>query len=965
MRRSKAEVFHQGVFVGTLLTVTLLLSAGVAPASAQVQGAEIRGTIRDGQGGVLPGVTVTLRNEDSGVARTTVSMEDGTYRFAQLQPGRYSVTAELPGFQVTTFESIRLTVGFVARQDFALNIRAVEETVTVTAETPVVDVTQTEVASVVTQEQIETLPINSRNYLSLALLMPGTSTDSGRAFFETVNVGGSMTFNSTVNVVDGVMNNWAEDAEPRQNFPEAAVEEFKLNQSQYSAGYGLATGGVIQIVTKSGTNRLGGEVFEYFRDKSLNARNFFEDEKPDYRRHQFGATLGGPIVRDRTHFFATFERTDLDEFYTVNTGRPDLYADVEGTFVRPAFTNLYFARLDHQISPEQTLFVRYAQEDAEKACQGCGGTGARSGWDQQVPRKGLVVGHTWLLSDRSFNDFRFQWASAIWRLATPGVPIWEQAGEYPPERFAQQEPAYRFPSLSYGSNAESQGPESRWEFRDTTSTQIGTNHELRFGGEYSYMPYEYDAIGGWLGTWEFAEDQFFDPNDPASIAALSDPILFSATRPEINAETPSSYWGVFIEDEWRPRANLTVNYGLRYEQLRGLMNERLCGNLQSEPGDLPELYADLNLDPCDRGDFNNLGPRAGIAWDVKGDGINSVRGGYGIYYNHIRLLGNSNEQRNLRQFNVVINNPSYPDPFGGVDPTEFASTAPPNITVIANDYVQPYAQQFNVGFSHLFAPELALHLDGLYTRTRHDRKFFDLNPRDPITGLRPRPEWGRIEESRSVARVDYRAFYARLEKRFSDRNQFNVSYSLVKSEDDLPLNRYRDQANPDTEYGPSNGERRHAIVASGAVLLPYDLTLGAIWTYRSSLPFTAVAGRDINRNGFNDDFVPGTTRNQGQRDLDLALVNAWRALSGLPAVSEDQIEDTAMNVVDMRLSKTFNLGGNYRLEAMIQVFNLFNQVNLGALYSGANVTNALSASFGRVLTARDGRQAEIAVRFRF
>ncbi|HJS72931.1 MAG TPA: carboxypeptidase regulatory-like domain-containing protein, partial [Vicinamibacteria bacterium] len=281
--------------MATFLTLVLLSSVGVAPAWAQTQGAEIRGSITDGQGGVLPGVTVTLRNEESGVTRTTVSVEDGTYRFAQLQPGSYSVTAELTGFQMTTFQNIRLTVGFVARHDFVLNIRSVEETVTVTAETPVVDVTQTEVAAVVTQEQIETLPINSRNYLSLALLMPGTSTDSGRAFFETVNVGGSMTFNSTVNVVDGAMNNWAEDAEPRQNFPEAAVEEFKLNQSQYSAGYGLATGGVIQIVTKSGTNQYNGEVFEYLRDKSLNAKNFFEEEKPDYRRHQFGATFGGPI----------------------------------------------------------------------------------------------------------------------------------------------------------------------------------------------------------------------------------------------------------------------------------------------------------------------------------------------------------------------------------------------------------------------------------------------------------------------------------------------------------------------------------------------------------------------------------------------------------------------------------------------------------------------------------------------
>jgi hypothetical protein len=354
-----------------------LVTGGVEHAFAQGGGSGLIG------GALRTGVTVTLRNQQSGVTRVVVSEQDGQYRFPALPPGVYTVRAELQGFTTEEARDVTITIGLEVKQDFVLKVQSVSETVTVTGTQPVVDTSKAEVSSVVTQQQIETLPINSRNYLSLALLVPGTTVDGTRQFFSTVNVGGSATFNGTGNVVDGMINNWAEDGEPRQDLPEEAVEEFKVTNAGSKAEFGLSTGGVVQTVTKSGTNAFRGTAFEYFRDKSLNAKGVFETVKPAYRRHQFGGSIGGPVVENKVHFFGSFERTDTSEFYTVLTGQPQYYSAFEGTFPLPSSRNLYSGRGDIQISNAQSAFARVLGETDLKTCQGCGGTSA-SGHDESI-----------------------------------------------------------------------------------------------------------------------------------------------------------------------------------------------------------------------------------------------------------------------------------------------------------------------------------------------------------------------------------------------------------------------------------------------------------------------------------------------------------------------------------------------------------------------------------------------------
>ena len=952
IRVSRGDMSPRWRLTAALLTVALCL----LPRLAHAQGdfGVIDGTVVDEQGSALPGVTITLQNEASGVSRSVVTEADGRYRVPAIPPGRYLLKAELTGFAVQQVKDIEITIGLGLKQDFAMKVQSVQETVTVVGAQPIVDVTRSEVAGVVTQQQIETLPINSRQYLALALLMPGTSQDATRSFFATVNVGGSMTFNSTGNVVDGVINNFAEDGEPRQDFAEDAVQEFKVSNVQYKAEFGLATGGVVQVVTKSGSNDLHGNAFEYFRDKSLNAKGVFETVKPDYRRHQFGGSLGGPIVLNRMHFFGAYERTQVDEFYTVRTGQPQFYSAVEGTFLRPSYRNLYFGRVDGQINNAQSFFVRYAQEDEKSTCSGCGGTVSTSaGFDQLTPRKAIVAGHTWTRGNRALNEFRFQYAPAAYYISPSGTQIWTTLGDFSSARINRLTRSYNFPSLTYGSSNDQLGPESRLEFKDSYALTYA-RHDLKFGADISRNAYQYENTGNPLGTYTFTQDQYFNPNDPASIANLQGASTFTASLPPTTTPHPTKYYVGFVEDDWRLRSNLTVNLGLRYERLYGAMNEDLDTSIF--PIAIP--YIDVSQ----RGDTNNFGPRTGFAWDVAGNGNTVVRGGYGLYYGHVRTLGNLTELRNYQQYSITINNPPYPDPYNGRDPASFIVSAPTNITVVANDYVQPYSNQFNLGFSRRLSADFALHVDGIVTNLDHDRKTLDINPRDPATLVRPNPTFGRVDQNQSTGWVDYRAVYTKLEKRFSHRTQALVTYTFTRSRDNNPGSRYLDPFILSEDVGTSNGERRHTVVASGSALLPWKVTLGAVWTYRSDLPWTPTAGRDLNGDGFNTDLVPGVPRSAGSRDLDLSAINAWRTANGRLPIAESQLQSARVNVLDLRVSKSIPLGNGLKLDLLAQVFNVLNTVSLQAQYGGGRVTNALSDGFGTIVTARPATQGELAAK---
>src|SRR2546425_549074 len=389
------------------LAVLLIASILGSPmlAAAQATSGVMTGVITDAQSAVLPGVTLTLRNAETGFTRMAVTGADGRYRVGGLAPGRYELKAELPGFAPVEVRDITLTIGLEVGRNITLQLQGVQESLTVTAEAPVVETTRTDVSGVITQQQIETLPLATRQPVGLALLMPGTSQDAVRPRKFNVTVGaGAFTMGAAL-LVDGVWNKEGNTGEPRMDLPQAAIREYKE-----------------------------------------------------------------------------------DKFTTVTTGRPEFYSALEGTFPIPEYSNMIFTRGDVQISPRQNVFGRYAWQDSDFTCEGCGGRATVfSGNGIQQKRYSWVGGHTWVLSSRMLNELRVQVTNVHFRSHPPGVRAQKDLFDDSPARTAPLTQVFNFPSLVWGSNTNNYSLQTQRQVRNDLSITAG-KHTWKVGGGYLHIP---------------------------------------------------------------------------------------------------------------------------------------------------------------------------------------------------------------------------------------------------------------------------------------------------------------------------------------------------------------------------------------------------------------------------------------------------------------------------------------------
>jgi len=980
----------------SLAALLFALAFMAAPAMAQTTTGVISGIITDAQGGVLPGVTVTARNIDTGLLRTVVTEGDGRFRFAALQPGPYEIKAELSGFGPVTVPALTVNTASETTRNVTMQVVGVQESVTVTGEAPIIEVTKTEVSGVVTQDQMQNLPLATRQPMDLALLLPGTNQDAARARKANTNIGAGAFTNGSGLLVDGVWNKEGNTGEPRQDFPQSAIQEFKVFLSQSPAEYGWTAGGTVSMATKSGTNQFHGEGFDLFQNQALSVQDPFSkaigNPKAKFSRQQYGGTFGGPVVKDRIHFFQSAEGMDLHQFDTVIVPLPQFYGNLNGVFPSPETNRMTFTRSDVQVSSKQSFFVRYAWQISNFTCEGCGASSpapwfSGAGGIKQK-RYSLAGAHTWILSPRVLNEFRGQYTNYHFRAHPPGAEPAEDLFDNSPARLAPLTQVYTFPSASWGTSGNFYTEHIARELRDDLSITSGS-HNVKFGAAFLRNGLWGDNRPN-LGAWTFSVDQPFDPTKLPTFSPVAGSVRqFAATLLPLPVFTPHDLLSEYVQDEWKPTAGVTVNVGLRYDYEFHAFNQGISvsskdfqGNLVLPFAGTPLDIAATGVDFSKRGDRKDWGPRAGVAWDLKRNGTTVVRADYGIYFNPTNLGLESAELANFKQLSVTITNPPYPDPYGGRDPKTFVSTSPQNIQVMRNDLKMQRSTAYSGGVSQSLSSDLAIHVDGIYNKMDRYPMAVDINARPGAfsngtlnfvaTGPRPMPQFARVYQNQPIGWANYKAMYVRLEKRFDKRYMYLISYTLAASRGLINSSSTSativNSGDLSQDVGPNNNDRRHALVASGSVALPWNVMLATVFTYRSTMPFSAVAGNDLNGDSAVTDYVPGTTRNifnRGNNDAAIAAVNAWRAINRLAPIPASQLNTNEYYDLDLRASKALTLGGGRKLELSANVFNVLNRTNLLFNVNSSIITNALSPNFGQIQSALNKRQAQLGVRFTF
>ena len=514
-----------------------------------------------------------------------------------------------------------------------------------------------------------------------------------------------------------------------------------------------------------------------------------------------------------------------------------------------------------------------------------------------------MVGETWVPSTNRLNELRIQIAKATY-IGWPATALkWTEAGSFPAERVDSMPTVINRPDLITGNNSYFIGPERRIEIKDDLTHVLG-QHELVVGGDLNWILWNPDNMGI-AEIFTFSTNLPFNPNVQATY-----PTNFSQRLSPTYDRFPSTEHSFYVNDVWHAASRLTLNAGLRYDLQTGVWNEDMLDMDMPEvklvdrvvrPGGKqdPALYP--FYDSGARGDKNNFGPRAGITWDVFGTGRQTIRAGYGLYYNRYRANGAPRAELDPLIYQVIIANPSYPDPYQGRDPFEVAA-ALRNITVQGNENRTPYAHQFSLGTSAQLLPDLAVSVDVTIANGENQPTTSDINYfTTPVAPrVRPNTNYGQVSAGLTDGILRYRAVQVRAEKRLSNRWQLLASYTAASAKntsETLPA----DQFNPDAEYGHAEADRRHRLTVSGIVQLFWGIQASGILKYQSSLPVNVTAGRDLNGDGVANDRPPGVTRNTGCRGLDLSVVNDYRTANARPAVSEFACDD--FRAVDLQLSK--------------------------------------------------------------
>lgn len=884
-------------------------------AVAQTTTATLQGTVADNQGGVLPGATATITNVETGLTRTVTTDERGWYRVAALPPGLYVLRVDLSGFVTHTRQNLGLTIGQEATVNITLALAGVQEQVTITADSPLVETSKSTIGTTISRAQLDSLPLAGRNFTTLAQTAPGVTGVGGGG----VNAAGQLTRNNSF-LVDGASNDDNVVASTRGAFSLEAVREFVVMANQFAAEFGQASGVVVNVLTRSGTNDLNGRGFVFHRDDSFDAQNPFSKAqgsgKAPFSQQRYGSFLGGPIKRDRMHFFGAYE--GLREARTAVVTSP-LVPVSEREFPNDTTGSQYFIKTDNQLRGGQSLAVRYRFDGEKEIADNIGGFDTRSlGLDAFRRDQDVVSNHTVVFSSRALNEFRFQLSRRkVW---------WEPDNYSPPGT-----PFIGRPSGNFGkaSNMPQGRREQRYQFIENFTYTRGT-HDLKTGFDISLITVDSYFYNNVDGSFRFNTDAPFNPNDLSTY-----PFQFTQNIGDPNLHRQNNLYSFFVQDSWRVRSNVTVNAGLRY--------------------DLETAFKEAAGVPTDN---NNVGPRLGVVWDPFEDGRTAVRGGYGLYYDQTFLNITGNIMLARRFEGVTIVNPGFPDPRSR---GSLAPASAPSTTIAWEESETPNTRQLSLGFKREVWTGFAVSVDGVTSRGYNLFNQPDINYPDPVTRRRPNPNFLRVNQYQTNGHSWYKALLVGVERRSGPGPRFGVSYTLSKQERDVEDFGFQaqDMNNRAAEKALANNHRKHQLVVNVTWALPGGFQVGAIAQARSGLPWNITTGTDSNGDTITNDRPDLANPNGDPRDRSTYFASFSNRVGNLP---RNFAIGPRFFTVDARVSKFVRVAKT-RIEAFAEAFNLLNRANLGLPTS-----NLRSSNFGKSTGLASGntpRQVEFGLRFDF
>lgn len=945
--------------------VCLALWAAV-PASrveGQVIAATVRGTVIDQHGGVLPGATVMARQVETNVAKSGVTGASGTYYLPGLPAGTYEIEARLSGFAPLK-RRVELAVGADVTLEFSLSLGGVETEITVTGESPPVDTTRTVVGKTIGMTQIDALPTVNRDFTSLALLAPGVTTGVG-------GNGASLAVNAQRGYqngifVDGVSNLWQYYGRQASTFSQDWIQEFQVMTNSFSAEFGTASGGILNVITRSGSNQFGGRAYGYLRRNTFDSPPFAgsfkdndienpvfltEDEVPDYTQRRWGGYFGGPIVKDKVFFFTGYE--DLNRGSNNTLAITDYWRALGFDAVVPIRNtdHPFMIKGDYNINAGHRLSVRYDRTINKNINIGGVYSPTEGRHSFGGPVWNIVANLTSTLSNTSFNEFRASYMSNMPPLICnrSGVGGMDSLALGPPGTFA----LVQYPHLAIGCPVFS-GTEGEQNLVFLEHyTLVRGRHQFKIGGQAQQNTLNDNLSSYHDGYWRFAQDLLFDASNPASY-----PFVFAGNVGLGAFRIPMWSFNLFAQDTWQVRDNLTLNLGVRYDVDRSVM----AGN-QFVDGKNAEIVAKYGgtppLEKTDA-DYNNVAPRLGFVWTPTTDKRTTVRGAVGLFYdqNHgnfnaiyivntllsggLTLVNCNSPATNpywspanqaagratCREW-LARTFPLFPDLSTAPATTQGLDTLAPNLQV-------PYTTQVSAGVAHAFASRLAVSADVIYSQGS-GLEYIDIShallPNGDVEDLDPRFTY--VSQLQNVGFTHYAALQAKAEYR-RPVFELSASYTLSKATSNLVSGSIFASAptNPfdlNQDLGPDATDIRHNVAVTGTYLFPLDFQFAAIAVYRSARPW-----------------------------------NAYTTLNPTGAYYPPRIEPknsrrgASLSTVDLRLGKMFRLGHRVRINVFWEAFNALNTLNYAA-YDALRE----SRTFGLPVAAADMRRQQLGLRIDF